>query len=129
MVWLIEQPEDLHPILAIALGETDDVVVRFPVAAGSEADGASLDQLQLHLEPGFHVLAIRRGGGYVYRPRGLVTLAAGDEILARGPYEGRELLAERLGWRLEIDEDSGELELIERPRDGVTPVGAAGRTR
>jgi hypothetical protein len=58
-----------------------------------------------------------------------VTLVADDEILARGPYEGRELLAERLGWRLEIDEDTGELELIEPPPDGATPVGAAGRIR
>jgi uncharacterized protein with PhoU and TrkA domain len=115
MVWLVEQPEDLHPILAIALGETDDVVVQFPVGAGSEADGATLAQLQLNLEPGFQVLAIRRGGGYVHRPRGQVVLMAGDEILARGPYEGRELLAERLGWQLEVDEDTGEFELLELP--------------
>lgn len=115
MVWLIEQPEELHPILAIALGETDDVVVQFPVAAGSEADGALLSELQLNLEPGFHVLAIRRGGGYIYRPRGPVSLVADDEILARGPYEGREQLAERLGWGLDVDEDTGEFELIALP--------------
>ena len=35
MVWLIEQKEELHPILALALGESDDVVVRVPVGAGS----------------------------------------------------------------------------------------------
>ena len=34
MVWLIEQREELHPILRIALGESDEVVVRVPVAAG-----------------------------------------------------------------------------------------------
>ena len=40
MVWLVEQEEELHPILAIALGEADEVVVRVPVGAGSRADGA-----------------------------------------------------------------------------------------
>ena len=112
MVWLVEEPDDLHPILAIALGETDEVVVQLPVAAGSEADGSSLAELHLNLEPGFHVLAIRRGGGYVYRPRGSVRLYAEDELLAEGPYEGRALLAERLGWHLEADEETGEFELV-----------------
>jgi len=125
MVWLVEQSEDLHPILAIALGETDDVVVQLPVAADSESDGATLAQLQLNLEPGFQVLAIRRGGSYVHRPRGQVTLMAGDELLALGPGEGRELLAERLGWQLEVDEDTGEFELLPLPPDAV-PVGNRG---
>ena len=34
MVWLIEQREELHPILRIALGESDEVVVRVPVGGG-----------------------------------------------------------------------------------------------
>ena len=123
MVWLVEQPEDLHPILGIALGESDDVVVQLPVAAGSPADGASLSHLGLDLKPGFHVLAIRRGGGYVYRPRGQVTLAADDQLLALGPYEGRELLAERLGWKLEVDEDTGEIELLPLPAAHADTVG------
>src|SRR3546814_20267730 len=37
MVWLIEEKEELHPILSIAFGESDEIVVRVPVAAGSEA--------------------------------------------------------------------------------------------
>ena len=63
--------EEIHPILGIALGETDEVVVRVPVAAGSAADGATLSELQLDIEPGFHVLAIQRDGRYLYRPRRL----------------------------------------------------------
>ena len=72
MVWLIEKHEEVHPILKIALGESDEVVVRVPVAAGSPADGATLQELQLDVDPGFHVLAVRRGGRYIYRPRGHV---------------------------------------------------------
>jgi len=107
MVWLVEKREEMHPILAIALGESDEVVVRVPVGRGSQADGATLVELQLDVDPGFHVLAVRRGGRYLYRPRGHVELRAGDELIASGPDEGHPLLALRLGWRLEEDEDTG----------------------
>jgi uncharacterized protein with PhoU and TrkA domain len=118
MVWLVEKHEDLHPILQIALGESDDVVVRVPVAGGSPTDGAALADLQLEVDPGFHVLAVRRGGRYLYRPRGHVVLRADDEVLASGPDEGHRLLARRFGWELEEDEDTGEHHL--RP---LTPIG------
>jgi uncharacterized protein with PhoU and TrkA domain len=108
MVWLIEEKEELHPILSIALGDSDEVVVRVPVAAGSDADGSSLSALQLDIEPGFHILAVQRGGRYLYRPRGDVRLAAGDELIASGPDEGHPMLAQRCGWHLTEDEDTGE---------------------
>ena len=108
MVWLIEEKEELHPILSIALGDSDEVVVRVPVAEGSEAAGSSLAQLQFDIEPGFHVLAINRAGRYLYRPRGHVRLVPGDELIASGPDEGHPLLAKRCGWFLTEDEDTGE---------------------
>ena len=112
MVWLIEQGEEVHPILNIALGEADEVVVRMPVAAGATADGATLGELQLNTDPGFHILGVRRGGQYLYRPRGSVKLQARDEIIATGPDEGRSMLARLLGWHLvDIDEDTGLFEL------------------
>ena len=117
MVWLVEEDEELHPILAIALGDAEEVVVRVPVAAGSAADGRSLKELQLETETGFYLLAIRRGGRYLYRPRRGVVLQAGDELIATGPDEGHPLLAELCGYRLIEDEETGEEELV--------PTGAA----
>ena len=111
MVWLIEEGEELHPILGIALGEADEVAVRFPVAVGSTVDGSTLKDLQLNIEPGFTVLAIRRGGGYVYRPRGPVRLAAGDELIASGREEGQVLLAAMCGWEL-VEDGDGEDQLV-----------------
>lgn len=111
MVWLVEEQEDVHPILGIALGETDEVVVKFPVAPEARADGASLGSLRLNLEPGFSVLAVQRGGRYFYRPRGAVVLRAGDQVIASGPEEGRHILARLLGWALSIDPDTGSVEL------------------
>ena len=111
MVWLIEQQEDVHPILGLALGDSDEVVIQLPVATGCDADGRSLSELQLNIEPGFTVLAIRRGGAYLYRPQGHTRLLAGDELIASGPDEGREILAGRCGWRLVDPGGDGEMEL------------------
>jgi uncharacterized protein with PhoU and TrkA domain len=118
MVWLVEQGEELHPILRIALGDADEVVVRVPVAAASAVDGRTLGELSLETETGFYLLAIRRGGRYIYRPRRDVRLAAGDELIATGPDEGHALLAELCGFRLIEDDDTGEDELV--PADSST---------
>jgi uncharacterized protein with PhoU and TrkA domain len=112
MVWLIEQREELHPILALALGDADEVVVRMPVRAGSPADGQSLRTLALETETGFYLLAIRRGGRYVYRPRLDVVLRADDELIATGPDEGHRLVAELCGYVLVEDDETGEDELV-----------------
>ena len=103
LVWLVEEDEEMHPVLAAALGETDDVVVQYPVAAGSPLDGAVVGGTQLGDDTGFHLLAIRRGGRWVYRPRGRITLVAGDEVLANGPRDGRVALAEQAGYELPND--------------------------
>jgi len=112
LVWLVEEGEELHPILAIALGEAEEVVVRVPVAAGAPADGASLQELCMETETGFYLLAIRRGGRYLYRPRAGVVLHAGDDLIATGPDEGHALLAELCGYVLIEDEDTGEDQLV-----------------
>jgi uncharacterized protein with PhoU and TrkA domain len=103
LVWLVEEDEEMHPVLAAALGETDDVVVQYPVAAASPLDGAVVGGTQLGDDTGFHLLAIRRGGRWVYRPRGRITLVAGDEVLANGPRDGRVALAEQAGYELPND--------------------------
>jgi uncharacterized protein with PhoU and TrkA domain len=112
LVWLVEKGEELHPILAIALGDAEEVVVRVPVAPGAPADGRSLLDLCMETETGFYLLAIRRGGRYVYRPRAGVVLQAGDELIATGPDEGHALLAELCGYVLVENDDTGEDELI-----------------
>ena len=95
----------------ITIDDSDEVVVQVPVGADSEADGRTLAELQLNIEPGFTVLAIRRGGGYRYRPGGRVRLLAGDEVIASGPDEGREFLTRRFGWVLVDPDGDGEMEL------------------
>jgi uncharacterized protein with PhoU and TrkA domain len=112
LVWLVEKEEEMHPVLHVALGETDDVVVQYPIARGSELDGAVLTGSSLGDDTGFHLLALRRVGRYVYRPRGRVELRAGDEVLATGPWEGRKKLARQCGFQLVEDDDTGAVELV-----------------
>jgi uncharacterized protein with PhoU and TrkA domain len=112
MVWLVEEGEEMHPVLAIALGDSDEVIARIPVSAGSGLDGTTIAEAQLELETGFYLLAIRRAGRYLYRPRGSVRLQAGDELIASGPDEGRERLAELGGFRLFEDDATGEIALV-----------------
>ena len=112
MVWLVEEGEEMHPILRMALGDSDEVIAWVPVAPSSDLDGKTLAEARLEVETGFYLLAIRRAGRYVYRPRGQVRLQAGDELIASGPDEGQAVLAERCGYRLLEDDDTGEIELV-----------------
>jgi uncharacterized protein with PhoU and TrkA domain len=112
MVWLVERGEEIHPVLAYAFGESDEVIVRVPVAPGSPLDGATLAEANLELETGFYLLAIRRGGRYIYRPRGRARLEAGDALIASGPDEGHCRLADLCGFTLVDDEETGECELV-----------------
>ena len=116
MVWIVERGE-VHPILGIALGDSDEVAVRYPVNSSSRAANTSLKELALNIEPGFMVLAICRGERYIHRPINSVELLPNDEIIASGPSEGREALAEILGWKLERDNETSE--------EVLTPILAA----
>jgi len=112
MVWLVEEGEEMHPIVARALGDADEVITRLPVAVGSALDGATLRDARLETETGFYLLAIRRAGRYLYRPRGQVRVAAGDELIGSGPDEGQPLLAELCGYQRLEDDATGEIELV-----------------
>ena len=112
LVWPVERGEELHPILALAFGEAEEVVARVPVAPGSTAAGRTLGSLNLETETGFYLLAIRRGGRYLYRPRKDVVLQEDDQLIATGPDEGRPLLAELCGYAIVSDDDTGEDVLV-----------------
>jgi uncharacterized protein with PhoU and TrkA domain len=101
MVWMVEEGEEIHPVLSVAVSESDEVVFKLGVSAGSLADGKSLGDLQLETETGMYVLAVNRGGRWTYRPRDTYTLRGGDSLLVTGAPEGLEPLAELFGQVLE----------------------------
>src|SRR2546423_12012452 len=97
MVWVVEEDEDVHPVFAAALRDSDEVVVRATVVAGSRADGRTVRELAVEMETGVYLLAVLRDGRWRYRPRGGLRFQAGDEIIGVGPGEGTALLAEMCG--------------------------------
>jgi uncharacterized protein with PhoU and TrkA domain len=92
MTWYVEQGEPLHPVVQMALEETEEISVETVVQPGAPADGRSLKDMRLETETGMFVLAIQRGARWVYRPRGTSVLRAGDRLISIGPEEGEEEL-------------------------------------
>jgi uncharacterized protein with PhoU and TrkA domain len=88
MTWLIEKGEELHPVIQMALEETEEVAAETIIEPGSRAQGRSLKQLQLETETGMFVLAVQRGRRWIYRPRPRFELEAGDRVISLGPEEG-----------------------------------------
>jgi uncharacterized protein with PhoU and TrkA domain len=97
MTKIVEGDDEPHPVIAEALAEADEIVTETIVGATSDAAGRSLRDLSLRTETGMEVLAIQRGGRWIYRPRGAQTLAANDRVIATGPEDGASLLEELLG--------------------------------
>lgn len=93
MTWPIEHGEELHPVVRMALEESEEVAVQTVVEPRSRADGRTLKQLQLETETGMFVLAVQRGRRWVYRPRPRFELRGGDRVISIGPEEGAVELA------------------------------------
>jgi uncharacterized protein with PhoU and TrkA domain len=85
----------------VAIGESDEVVLKLTVSPGSPADGKTLDSLKIETETGMYALAVNRGGRWTYRPRDTYRLQGGDSLLVTGAPEGLEPLAELFGQELE----------------------------
>ena len=92
MTWYVERGEPLHPVVQMALEETEETSAETLVQPGSPAEGRSLSELRVENETGMFVLAVQRGQRWIYRPRGTFTLAEGDRLISVGPEEGEEEL-------------------------------------
>jgi uncharacterized protein with PhoU and TrkA domain len=94
MTWYVEQGEPLHPVVQLALEETEETSAETVVEPGSPAAGRSLAELKVETETGMFVLAVQRGSRWIYRPRGRFTVQEGDRLISVGPEEGEEALIE-----------------------------------
>jgi uncharacterized protein with PhoU and TrkA domain len=92
MTWYVEKGEPLHPVVQMALEETEETSAETMVLPGSAAAGRSLKDLRLETETGMFVLAVQRGTRWIYRPRSAFTLQEGDRLISVGPEEGEEEL-------------------------------------
>ncbi len=104
MTRLVESGEELHPVIAAALVESDEVGHETIVGAGSEADGKTIKELKIETETGMFVLAVQRGRRWTYRPKPRFEFQAGDRVIAIGPSEGGEELDQIVGMTRELAE-------------------------
>lgn len=100
----VENGEELHPVIAAALVESDEVGHETVVNPGSPAEGRSIKDLCVETETGMFVLAVQRGRRWTYRPKPGFTFASGDRVIAVGPPEGGEELDRLMGMERELAE-------------------------
>lgn len=102
MTRLVEKGEELHPVIAAALVESDEFGHETIVGTASQADGKSIRELRLETETGMYVLAVQRGRWWTYRPKPTFSFAPGDRIIAIGPADGGQELDEIVGMQREL---------------------------
>jgi uncharacterized protein with PhoU and TrkA domain len=95
---------DAHPVVAAAVEESDEIIVRVEVAEGSALDGTTLGDRELRTETGMRVVAVRRpdhptgkSGEWVVSPGPATPLAAGDLVIAKGTRAAAETVSELAG--------------------------------
>lgn len=104
MTRLVEKGEELHPVIAAALVESDEVGYESVVAEGSPADGKTIRELAIETETGMFVLAVQRGRRWTYRPKPRFSFQAGDRVIAIGPGDGGDELDRLAGMQRELAE-------------------------
>lgn len=105
MTWYVEKGEELHPVIALALSEAEEISAETVISEGATADGRSIKDLQIETETGMFVLAVQRGRRWLYRPRAATVLVAADRLISVGPEEGAIALAEMCGAELPVEAD------------------------
>ena len=89
MVWLVEESEEMHPVLAIAFGDSDEVIVRVPVSPRAPRSTVTrCPSCASSSRPASTSSPCGVPGGTSTGPAGPVRLEAGDELIAIGPEEG-----------------------------------------
>ncbi|MFT4889114.1 MAG: hypothetical protein ACI9YT_000023 [Halobacteriales archaeon] len=89
-----------HPVVAEAVLESDEVIVRETVAPGGDLDGVTLGEREVKTETGMRVIGVRRprnGDEWVLSPGPETALSAGDVLIAKGTRTGAERLAAMAG--------------------------------
>lgn len=88
---LVLHRDELHPLLQLALEETEEIATEVVVEHGSRLLVLSLEQVGT--ETGVSVLALQRRGRWLYRPSPAMRLEIDDRLIAIGSEESVAELA------------------------------------
>ncbi|MDK2983976.1 MAG: hypothetical protein PWP49_1287 [Thermococcaceae archaeon] len=81
---LVLRDVEPHPIIRKIMHDVDEEIGRIKVNRGSILIGQSLKQLKLPTKVGVRVIAIKRGGKYIYNPSKDEKIEEGDILIAVG---------------------------------------------
>ncbi|WP_336345513.1 potassium channel family protein [Halalkalicoccus ordinarius] len=86
---------DVHPVVELAVQESDEIITRVTVNEGSALDGTSLVEGVPEEDVSINVLAVRRPEeGWVLVPGADTRLRAGDVLIAKGTRTSEETFRE-----------------------------------
>ena len=85
---------ELHPIFMMAVRESDEVISMIDVYDSSQIANKTLGEIELATETGVHVMAVKRGSRWIYRPSARTKIMGNDVLIARGSLEGEAHLLE-----------------------------------
>ena len=85
---------EMHPVIALAVRESDEVIIKIEVAPCSPMVGKTFKELRLETETGIYVLAIKRDNRWLYSVNGKSVIRDNDILIARGSRVGEEALKE-----------------------------------
>ncbi|MFC6863435.1 potassium channel family protein [Halomicroarcula sp. GCM10025817] len=96
-----------HPVVAEAVQESDEIIVRTTVTADSALAGTTIGDAEVKTATGMRIIAIRRAGesartgredaDWVVSPGPETPLRAGDVLIAKGTRSGSERLTDLAG--------------------------------
>ena len=95
---------ELHPIFMMAVRESDEVMTKINVADCSPIVNMTLGELKLETETGMHVMAIKRGSRWIYRPGSRTKIKGDDILIARGSHDCETQLFEMTACHVEPGE-------------------------
>ena len=85
---------EMPPVIALAVRESDEVIIKIEVAPCSPMVGKTFRELRLETETGIYVLAIKRDNRWLYAVNGKSVIKDNDILIARGSRVGEEALIE-----------------------------------
>lgn len=94
---------ELHPVVTIAVRQSDEVITRLTVESCSPIVGKTFGQLKLETETGVYVMAIKRGEKWLYSPKKNTQVQTDDVLIARGSRTGEEALIEMCACPLDVN--------------------------
>lgn len=78
----------IHPVFEMAIAEADETIARVKIEDESYMANKRFKDLNLPIETGMRIIAIKRNYDWIYNPRRECTIIPGDVLIGVGPEDG-----------------------------------------